>query len=253
MENKNLRIVLTALLVLSLSAAADYPKLTGYVNDYAGILSAAEKASLADIITEFEKNSSVEIAVVTVPDTGGEDRVLYAGRIGETNHVGKSDTDNGVVILWSMDNEKGGAIATGRGIESVLNDAKVSRIGRAGRDLFDSGHYYEGFRTIIFEIEKETSGEYSGASKTENSPGPLFGVLVIAALIIGVIIIIMLIGRPVGRQKSKDYWMATSYLGTRSWNAWNPIGGGSGSIGGGLGGGFGGFGGGSFGGGGGKF
>ena len=253
MENKNLWIILTALLVLSLSAAAEYPKLTGYVNDYAGILSPAEKSSLTDIINEFEKNSSVEIAIVTVPDTGGEDRVLYASRIGDANGVGKADTDNGVVVLWSMDNEKGGAIATGRGIESVLNDAKVSRIGRDSRDLFDSGHFYEGFRTIIFEIEKETSGEYSGASKTDDSPGPLLGVLLIAVLIIGLIIIIMLIGRPVGKPRSKDYWMATSYLGTRNWNAWNPIGGGSGSVGGGFGGGFGGFGGGSFGGGGGKF
>jgi len=157
------------------------------------------------------------------------------------------------VILWSKENEKGGAIATGRGIESVLNDAKVARIGRASRDLFDSGNYFEGFRTIIFEIEKETSGEYSTASNPEEARGQLTGALLIAALILGIIVIIMLIGRPVGRQRSKDYWMATSYLGTRSWNAWNPIGGGSGSIGGGFGGGFRGFGGGSFGGGGGKF
>jgi uncharacterized protein len=253
MENKSLRIILTTLLVLSLNAAADYPALTGYVNDYAGILSPAEKSSLTDIISEFEKNSSVEIAIVTVPDTGGEDRVLYASRVGDFNRVGKADTDNGVVVLWSLDNEKGGAIATGRGIESVLNDAKVARIGRAGRDLFDSGHYYEGFRTIIFEIEKESSGEYSSESESERIPGQLIGALFIGAIIIGLIIVIWLIGRPIGRQRSKDYWVATSYLGTRSWNAWNPIGGGSGSPGGGFGGGFGGFGGGSFGGGGGKF
>jgi uncharacterized protein len=250
MKNINRFIILSALLLATYTAAyAEYPKLSGYVNDYAGILSPAEETSLSDMIGALEKNSSIEIAIITVTGTGGEDRVLYAGRIGEKNGVGKADTDNGVVILWSMSDEKGGAIATGRGIESVLNDAKVARIGRASRDLFDSGRYFEGFRTILLEIEKETSGEYSGTSAPDGTDGQLIGLLLIAGLIIGIIFIIILIGRPAGRQRSKEHWLATSYLGTRNWNTWHPTGGGSGSIGGG----FGGFGGGSFGGGGGRF
>jgi uncharacterized protein len=246
MENKN-RMILAALLVLSLSAAAGYPKLTGYVNDYAGILSPAEKASLTDIITEFEKNSSVEIAIVTVPDTGGEDRVLYASRIGDANRVGKADTDNGVVILWSVDNEKGGAIATGRGIESVLNDAKVARIGRNAKSSFDSGNYYEGFRSIILDIEKESAGEYAAQTGSEADYGLLAVVILIVIFIAVIIALFALGGKSKNGYRSADHWGATSYIGTGNPGSWHSMGGGS------FGGGFGGFGGGSFGGGGGKF
>lgn len=242
-------IILCAQVLFALSAAADYPELTGYVNDYAGLLTPPEESALADMISEYEKTSSIEMAIVTVNDTGGEDRIIYASRTGDKNGVGKEGTDNGVVILWSRDNELGGAIATGRGIGSVLNDAKVSRIGRESRELFDSGRYFEGFKKIILEIETESSGEYPVSREPEEN-WPMIAVIALAAAIIFICIIVMLAGRPAGRSRDKDYWMATSYLGTRSYDAWHPIGGSSGWGGGG---GFGGFGGGSFGGGGGKF
>lgn len=135
--------------------SAEYPKLTPYVSDFANLLTPEQEQNLNDLITGIEKNTSAEIAIVTVLSTDGEDRVMYANHLGEENGVGKKDKSNGIVVLWSVDNENGGAIAVGRGIESLLNDAKVTRIGRQYRPLFDEGKYYEAFVNITEDLNKE--------------------------------------------------------------------------------------------------
>ena len=135
--------------------AIDYPRIEPYVNDFANVLSDSEELVLNNLADAIEKNLTVEIAIVSVLTTQGEDRVLFANRIGDVNGVGKKDADNGIIILYSLDNERGGAIAVGRGIESVLNDAKVGRIGREHRPLFDEGNFAAGYTAIITDIQKE--------------------------------------------------------------------------------------------------
>jgi len=161
--NKILSIALIALLLTGFVAAREYPNLNNkLVNDFAGLMTLEQEQTLTDKLIQINQNSSVEIAVVTVQSTDGEDRLDFANHIGENNGVGKKATDNGVVLLWSVENENGGAIAPGRGIESILNDAKVVRIGKAARPLFDQGKVYEGFDQMIDGVKAEISksGEY---------------------------------------------------------------------------------------------
>lgn len=152
---KSIDLIILIIMLLSLVTAADYPRLTPYVNDFAEVLSASDEVYLNSMCKAIEESATVEIAVVTVKTTGGQDRIEYANRIGEDNGVGKEKTDNGVVVLWSMENERGGAIAIGRGIESVLTDSIVTNIGRNSRQYFDAGQYKEGFGFILTQVESK--------------------------------------------------------------------------------------------------
>jgi len=167
------------------------PKIVPYVNDYANILSPSEENNLNLLLDEIEKNTTYEIAIVTVENTEGLDRIEYTNRIGDENGVGKKDKDNGLVVLWSLDNEKGGAIATGRYSESIINDAKAGRIGRESRSLFDEEEYYEGFVFIINEINKEISNDNLNATNqsqgNSNDSFPNY-LLIIGIGIIGFVI-----------------------------------------------------------------
>ena len=60
---------------------------------------------LADAI---EQNTTFEIAIVTINGTGGQNRVEFAGKIGDFNGVGKKDIENGVVVMWSIGDDFGG-------------------------------------------------------------------------------------------------------------------------------------------------
>jgi uncharacterized protein len=110
---------------------------------------------LNQLADQIEANTTFEIAIVTVQSTGGQDRLQYANMIGDENGVGKKDTDNGIVVLWSVEADAGGAIATGRGSESFVTDAVTGRIGRASRQYFDKGEYYNGMNYIVIELDKE--------------------------------------------------------------------------------------------------
>lgn len=234
--------------VPSYAASGQYPVLSGYVNDYARLLSSEEISNLSTVLSMIEKNTSVQIIILTLNSTSGEDRVLYANHVGEKNGIGSKEKDNGLVILWSMDNEKGGAIAPGRGLEAQLNDAKVARIGRESRQYFDNGQYYNGFVLIISRIQEELgqtpSMQLSSDEGNENGSSELLFIV----LIFLIIIVISTIQRK-GKNRYYGPGRALSYVG---WGiaagSWKGKGGFGGNIGG-----FGGFGGGSFGGGGGKF
>lgn len=163
---KYLSIAIIILLLIGQASAKDYPNLNNkLVNDFAGLMTPDQIQNLTDMLLQINSNTSVEMTVVTIASTDGEDKVMFANHMGEQNGVGKKATDNGVVLLWSV--EDGGAIATGRGIESVLNAAKVVRIGKASRPLFDQGKVYEGFAQIINDINSEVvkSGEYQGIAE----------------------------------------------------------------------------------------
>lgn len=148
-------VVMILIISLQLSPAQDYPSLTPFVNDFGKYLTSDQISSLNARCQKIEQNTTYEIAIVTVTTTNGDDRLIYANELGERNGVGKKATDNGLVILWTQENEKGLAIAVGRGAESLFNDAKVARIARDARSLFDDGKYYEGFNKILDDLESE--------------------------------------------------------------------------------------------------
>ncbi|MDP3911611.1 MAG: TPM domain-containing protein [Gemmatimonadales bacterium] len=115
------------------------PPPRGYVNDFAGVLDAASVARMEAVIAEVRERTSGEIAVVTLADIGDRapsDVALQIGRewgVGARAEAGDPTKNVGVVILLVplKDHRSGtGAvfIATGRGAEGFLPDARVGRI-----------------------------------------------------------------------------------------------------------------------------
>ena len=202
------KIISGIIILLLIGIVYGYPKLDNYVNDFAGLLSVEEETKLNEEIHNINLNYSVEIAIVTIQNTEGDGRVNYANRIGEENGVGKKGKDNGIVVLWSLDNEKGGAIATGRGIESILNDAKVTRIGRASREFFDQKQYYQAFEFILNEIKVELDKAQSqGDQLATESTNPDLNLNKTLISIVVLIFVIFIVGKIFTRRGgySDDY------------------------------------------------
>ena len=255
--NKILSIALVLLLLAGLVNAKTYPDLNNkLVNDFVGLMTPEQEQALTDKLMQINQNTSVEIAIVTVASTDGEDKSQFANRMGDQNGVGKKATDNGIVIIWSIDNLHGGGIATGRGIESILNSAKVTNIGKAAKPLFEEGKVYEGFDQMINDINTVVtkSGEYqplpaielTGINSSLDSNTEIPPIFVLIGIIVVIVFILILLSAI----SDSDFGG-----GGGSFRGGGYIGGGfsgggfsSGSSGGGFS-----FGGGSFGGGGGSF
>src|SRR2546425_1741179 len=127
---------LTALLLV---AQIQLPPPRGYVNDFAGVLDSASLAHMEAVITEVRAKTRGEIAVVTLADIADRpaaDVALEIGRrwgVGAKGEAGDPAENLGVVVLLvPLKHHRPGTgqifIATGRGAEGFLADARVGRI-----------------------------------------------------------------------------------------------------------------------------
>src|SRR5512139_1419313 len=141
------------LLITSTVAGQTFPEPQGFVNDFAGMMSSGARTELEEELVNFEKETSVEIAVATVNSLEGLTVEDYAVRLFEAWGIGKKDKDNGVLLLVSKEERKV-RIEVGYGLEPVITD------GRAGRILddevvpeFREGNYEQGIINGVRAIE----------------------------------------------------------------------------------------------------
>ena len=87
-------------------AVVDLPQPTGYVNDFAGMLSQQTKGELEDKLKSYEQKSGNEIIVVTIPNLQGTTIEDFAVRLFEKWKIGKKGKDNGVLLLITKKEHK---------------------------------------------------------------------------------------------------------------------------------------------------
>lgn len=127
-----LRASLLALVVLALASmvavtAAEFPPPLGHVNDFAGLLTAAERESLEAQLIELERATSAEVAVVTVGSLDGRPLEEYANALFAEWGIGKRGSDNGVLILVATA-DRAMRIEVGYGLEGILPDGLAGAI-----------------------------------------------------------------------------------------------------------------------------
>ncbi len=222
-----------------------------YVNDYAHIFSADQTAYLESLLYEVQQNTTAQVVIVTIPSLNGSDISQYTTDLGQSWGVGNKDNDNGLVILYSAQENKIFA-ATGYGLEGILPDSKIGRLlDQSYVPLRDSGNVGEGitnFTTVVAQVIEQNADEVrSGQAAANNSStgiDPFFIFLIIIIIITIISRIFAAKKRKNGKGSGSGWWLIPLFL---------PFPRGGGGIGGGgFGGGFGGggFGGGGFGGGG---
>jgi uncharacterized protein len=117
--------------VLTAESVSALPAPTGYVSDFAGVLSPSTKLSLENLCTRVDRQAHAQIAVVTIKTLDNDQSVdEFATELEDKWKVGKKGTDRGVLVLFVM-NPRKYRIEVGYGLEGILNDAKVGDIGRS--------------------------------------------------------------------------------------------------------------------------
>lgn len=172
-------IILALVLILTPSAhALDVPKLTGYVNDYAGMISSQAKTTLEQELRAFEQSDSTQIVIVTIPSLQGEVLEEFSIKIADAWKIGQKGKDNGVIFLVSKEERKL-RVEVGRGLEGKLTDLMAGRIidlvvkPRFKRGDFDGG-FITGAHALIdasrgeFKVDPNT-GRQQGAARHESS------------------------------------------------------------------------------------
>lgn len=99
-----------------------FPVADGWVNDYESVLREDEQAELEALLTTLEAETGHEIVLVLVDNFRPyQDVSEYATALGNEWGIGKTDQNNGVIFLVSL-NKKVIRIATGTGLQASLSD-----------------------------------------------------------------------------------------------------------------------------------
>src|ERR1035441_9100646 len=210
-------------------SVATLPAPTGYVNDFAGVLTPETRQSLDDLCTEADHKAHAQIAVVTVkamdPDRSGSVPSIeeFATALEDKWKVGKKGTDRGILVIVSL-NPRKYRIEVGYGLEGLLNDAKVGDIGRDMQPFLHTNDYNQGIPIAVRELAQDIAANagvnlgldanggapvqqyhYETQPQAQMSP---FAVFVIAGIVVVVIGVLILTG-----QDRKSTRLNSSHLG----------------------------------------
>ncbi len=247
------------LLIVSTAAYAQQYQVSGYVNDFADIISEQDEAELRLLANNLQESGKAEYAIVTVPSLQGQDIASFSYGLGE-GVLGDKEKNNGLLLVVALEDRQYD-IEVGRGLEPVIPDIIAGRIARAYLvPNFQQGNYSKGILEASYALQAVIN-ENLDSEYYVDEPDPreelaaviFFVIFVFMVFLIITLVIVHNFEKEYKKEKKKhkhrddsDFYIAALVLGNMF------KGGGKGGFGGSFGGsgGFGGFGGGSFGGGG---
>ncbi|MBU3905020.1 MAG: TPM domain-containing protein [Nanoarchaeota archaeon] len=122
---KILFFVFILLLITPVFAIPSYQDL--YVNDYANVFTSNQTSQLRSLLISVEQETTAEISVLTVDTVESSAMSQYAQEVFDNWKIGKTDKDNGLLILYSKEEDRIW-VTTGYGLGGILPDSKVGRI-----------------------------------------------------------------------------------------------------------------------------
>lgn len=223
------------------------PKL---VNDYANILTADQNQTLERKLYQFDDTTTNQVTVIIVPRLDGKDIADVAIELGRKWGVGNKKSNNGVILLVSVEDRKLN-ISPGYGLEKSLPDLVCQQIidNIIVPDL-KGNDYYAGINHGTDAIIEATKGEFKAPENYTKRGGKASGLGRIIFIIIIIVVFLAISGGSGGGGSYMSRGGAMPFILGSLLGGAGGRGGGFGGGGSSGGGGFGGFGGGSFGGGG---
>lgn len=180
----------------------------GYVNDFAQVLSPTARALLETDLGDFEKRTTTQVAVVTVPTLGGDYVEHYAAKLFEEWGIGTKESDNGVLLLLAVDDKKM-RIEVGYGLEGALPDSVAQNIlDDQMKPLLRARDYDGAVHAGVSSIMQAVDGEYTASSTGSENMWTAF--LSFQAFAFVVIIVLQLFAAFLARTSS---WWAGGVIG----------------------------------------
>lgn len=158
---KHLSYLLLLVVISFTMYGQNFPSHNGYVNDFANVITNNDESIMRNVIGNYQEQTSIEIAVVTVNDLQGKVIESYATGLFNSWGIGKKAVNDGVLIFLSLDEaDRGLRIEVGYGLEEFLTDFQCSKIIDNIMPLLKAGDYSTALSNTLIEV-KETIGSRS--------------------------------------------------------------------------------------------
>ncbi len=180
-------------------AAEDMPRLV----DMADLLSQDEEADLLGMLDEVSERQQVDLVVVTVDSTQGQEVMAYADDFYDYNGYGFGEERDGILLLISMEERDWWISTTGYGITAVTDAGREYMSERFITDLSegDYGAAFTSFASLCdaFITQARTGEPYD----VDNLPKEPFEAGINLVLCFGIGFIIALVATGIMRSQLK--------------------------------------------------
>lgn len=167
--------------IATTAVAQEVPTFSGYINDYANLLTDATAQELEARLRDHEARTTNQVTVLTISSLEGGNLEEFSLRVTEVLKVGQAGKDNGILLLVAHDERKI-RIEVGYGLEPYLPDAYASRIIREViAPYFKQGDYDAGIAAGVNAILEKVEGidELSEREVVQPDQGFGFGALLL--------------------------------------------------------------------------
>ncbi len=186
-------------------AKDSFPRPTGVVNDFAGVIPADKKAQMENLGREVHEKTGTAVVVAVMPTFGDDEVNDYVNRLYSSWGIGKKGENKGVLLFVAV-KERKMRIETGYGVEGILPDGLVGEI----RDkymipFFRKGDYGQGLlngmTAIASVIAKDAGVTLTGNPAVEKPRTQKKGSRGINpwTIVIVVVVLVFLLGSRQGR------------------------------------------------------
>ena len=159
-----------------------------YVSDPSQILSAEARDTINAVLGRLERSTGIETAVVMLPSIGDTDIFDFAHELFRTWGIGKKKSDNGLLLLFVMDQHKV-RFTTGYGLEGTMTDALSRRIQTTVMvPRFKAGDWDGGMVLGVRAAAKALDGSMQPDAGDDGDDGAL------AALVLVLIVVVAIAG-----------------------------------------------------------
>jgi uncharacterized protein len=176
------------------------PPNDGFVTDVANALTDEQKAALSQTLTQYQKDTSNEIAILVLPNLSGMAIEDVGVTVGRAWGIGDKQKNNGILIIVALE-ERETRMEVGYGLEGAVPDLVAKGI--IEEDMapaFRQGDYFGGLTAAIASLQKHIAGEYTADRYTKTDASG-FGGFFFFLVIIGIQISAAWLGR------TKSYWL----------------------------------------------
>ncbi|POY39322.1 hypothetical protein C3K47_02150 [Solitalea longa] len=134
-----------------------YPLPKGWISDFENILTEKEESTLDSLVSSFERQTKIEIAIVTLDSSMTSKENFFNYTLGMANYwgIGKKDLNNGILIGISS-SLRIIRIQNGYGIEKILTDLETKKIiSDYFIPDFKKGNIFNGIKIGTIELMKK--------------------------------------------------------------------------------------------------
>ena len=145
------------------------------MNDLADVLPAGREARLEERLAAYERETSHQIVLLTVPSLAGDPIEDFSIRVAEAWRIGHAGLDNGIIVIVAP-RDREVRIEVGYGLEGVVPDAIAARVLREHMlPAFREGRMADGIEAGIDALMAAARGEAIPAERrprARGAPGP---------------------------------------------------------------------------------